>query len=106
MSDPRPSLRDSGPDPADRVAAELEAIRQRAETGSMRQVVTDDVPRLLAIARAALGLALDWQQQAAVMERAVDVDDPGVWNEHAREVREAISRALLGPETTSAEMEG
>lgn len=108
MNDARPSLRDSGPDPADPVAAYLEEVRKRAAltkpsahgyTPRGEQLpggpaddwlianleAAADVPRLLAAVEAALGLAPHW-------ERFGDGQD--AQSECAKELREAITGAL------------
>jgi hypothetical protein len=36
-------------------------------------------------------LASEWEEQAATMERAYDLDDPEIWIDHARQLREAMA---------------
>lgn len=52
-------------------------------------------PRLLAAVETVLEKATEWEQRATGMKRAADLD-PGTWDAHAREAREAIRGALLG----------
>lgn len=109
----RPSLRDSGPDPADPVAAELEAIRQRAGwVRTTEQSTATDAPYTLSVARR--NSARDVRPLLAAVEAALKHHQPGKlpWcgtcgpqHQPCQEMAD-IHRALLGPETSSAEMEG
>lgn len=75
----------------DKVTAALDDIRMQAEDHGL--VPAADVFRLLGALDAALALPAQWQRFAA----AGDAED-----ECATELREAISRALLGGEAHTA----
>jgi hypothetical protein len=113
VNDPRPSLRDSGQDPADPVAAYLVEVRERSDRplGPIVPISNDavrylmesaaDVPRLAAAVEAALDLADGWDNLSSPPS-AVPALHATLLRTRAFELREAISRALLGEGETRA----
>ena len=52
------------PDAPDLLAAELAAIEQRQEQGSLREFATADSPRLISLARDVLEAVARWKRQS------------------------------------------
>ena len=89
---------------SDKIAAALQGIRDRAAHAEDAQeawsVLSGDVPRLLAAVDAVLKLA-DMLPPQGPPASALEEDRMWIRSECADMIREAISRALLGEESTN-----
>lgn len=92
MNDPRPSLRDSGLDPADAVAAYLDDVAKRYRVFGE----SDAMPRLLAAVEAALAEHQPHEYPARVPGQPPYMRCDTCEDGWPCSTYEAISRALLG----------
>ena len=76
------------PDASDLLAAELDAIEQRQEQGSLREFATADSPRMLAALRRISALAGQWYGERG--------NDYSASAQYASKLREVLGEELLG----------